>query len=215
MTQTTSANTTPPTSSPHTPDEVLAFWLGDGMASGWPTEDLDKRWFRGGAALDQDIRVRFGALVQLALQGRLQTWEPPLHSRLALALLLDQFTRNMFRGTAQAFEGDARAQALTLQTLDAHEDLQLPWVGRVFLYMPLMHAEDRDLQSKSVACFAKLMADAPAALKPKLQGHLDYARKHQGIIARFGRFPHRNEVLRRINTAVETEFLHTGPRFGQ
>ena len=202
-------------SAPTLPAQILDFWLGDGLALGWPTQNLNERWFRGGAALDREINDRFGPDVRLAVQGGLQDWETPLHSRLALLLLLDQFTRNVFRGTGQAFDGDARAQQLTLQTLAHDEDLQLPWVGRVFIYMPLMHAEDAALQEKSVACFSQLLAVAPAALKPKLQGNLDFARQHQDIITRFGRFPYRNAALGRLSTPEENDFLRNGPRFGQ
>jgi uncharacterized protein (DUF924 family) len=210
---------TPPLSTPAPQPtlatEILDFWLGDGLALGWPSEDLNRRWFLGGAALDADIRSRFGQAVQSAMQRELTDWEASLHSRLALVILLDQFSRNVFRGTARAFDGDAHARQLTLQTLAQHEDRLLPWIGRVFLYMPLMHAEDLALQEKCVACFSQLVAEAPAALKPKLQGNLDFAIQHQAIIARFGRFPYRNAALGRTSTAEEEEFLRDGPRFGQ
>ena len=198
-----------------TPADILDFWLGDGMAQGWPTQDLGKRWFGGGAALDQEIKTKFGAQVRQAVGGELQNWGRQPHSQLALVILLDQFTRNVFRATGQAFEGDARAQRLVRQTLTRQEDLQLPWVGRVFTYMPLMHAEDRSLQEECVARFAQLVADAPEMLKQRLHGNLDFARQHQDIIARFGRFPYRNAVLGRISTPEEDEFLLGGPRFGQ
>ncbi|UUZ64067.1 DUF924 domain-containing protein [Polaromonas sp. P1-6] len=205
-------------SNPATPAEILDFWLADGWAQGWPTPDLGKRWFGGGAALDQEIKTRFGAQVVQALGGGLQDWEngsAQPSSRLALVILLDQFTRNVFRGTGRAFDGDARAQRLVLDTLAHQADRQLPWVARVFTYMPLMHAEDQALQDEGVACFERLQADAPAALKPRLQGNLDAARQHRDIIARFGRFPYRNAVLGRVNTPEEENFLHQGPRFGQ
>ena len=204
-----------PSLKPDLPAEILDFWLGDGLTLGWPTHNLNERWFLGGAALDQEIKARFGPSVELAMQGGLQDWEAPLHSRLALVILLDQFTRNVFRGAARAFDGDARAQRLVLRTLALQEARQLPWVGRVFMYMPLMHAEDAALQETCVACFSQLVADAPDALKPKLQGNLDFARQHQDIIKKFGRFPYRNAVLGRISSPGETEFLRTGPRFGQ
>ena len=202
---------------PPTPGEILDFWLGDGMdmASGWPTQDLNKRWFQGGVALDQEIKTRFGERVVQAINGELQDWAEQLASRLALIILLDQFTRNMLRASAQAFEGDARAQSVVLQTLQRHEDTQLPWVGRLFMYMPLMHAETLDLQEESIARFSSLLAEAPARLKPKLQGNLDFARQHHDIIEKFGRFPYRNVVLGRTSTPQELDFLRTGPRFGQ
>ena len=211
MNASTSAPATPATA----PADILAFWLGDGMAQGWPTQDLNKRWFLGGAALDEEIRTRFGADVVQAVGGALQNWEGQAQSRLALVILLDQFSRNVFRGTAQAFAGDARARQLALQTLAAHEDLQLPWVARVFLYMPLMHAEDAALQEECVARFSQLLAEAPEQLKPRIQGNLDFAREHQGIITRFGRFPYRNAVLKRASTPEEDAFLLKAPRYGQ
>jgi uncharacterized protein (DUF924 family) len=198
-----------------TPAQVLEFWLGDGLDKDWPTQDLGKRWFGGGAELDADIRARFGAAVQEAVAGGLRDWEQKPLTRLALVILLDQFTRNVFRGKPQAFAGDARAQRLVLQTLAAGEDLELPWAGRVFLYMPLMHAETLALQDECVARFTRLQADAPDSLKQRLQGNLDFARQHRAIIARFGRFPYRNAALGRDDTAEEQDFLLKGPRFGQ
>ena len=194
---------------------ILDFWLGDGLALGWPSTDLNKRWFSGGALLDEEVRMHFGQAVHQALQGGLTGWEEPLQSRLALVILLDQFSRNVFRGQAQAFDGDARALQLTHHTLALQQDQLLPWVGRVFMYMPLMHAEDAALQATGVACFSQLLAEAPDSLKPKLQGNLDAARQHSDIIAKFGRFPYRNAVLGRSSTAEEAEFLRDGPRFGQ
>jgi uncharacterized protein (DUF924 family) len=211
---------TTPSSSAHsttstTPAEVLDFWLGDGVQNDWPTQDLGKRWFGGGADLDAEIRARFGAAVQQAVAGGLREWEQAPLTRLALVILLDQFTRNVFRGKSQAFAGDARAQQLVQQTIQAGEDLQLPWAGRVFLYMPLMHAESLALQDECVASFARLVADAPESLKVRLQDNLDFARKHRDIVVRFGRFPYRNAALGRTDTPEEKDFLLKGPRFGQ
>ena len=204
-----------PSASFNNADAILDFWLADGLRTGWPAQDMNPVWFGGGLALDQEIKARFGADVMLAMKGGLQDWKPQPHSRLALVILLDQFTRNVFRGTGRAFDGDVRAQQLVLQTLDSQEDQQIPWVGRVFLYMPLMHAEDAVLQAKCVACFSRLVDDAPVALKPRLQGNLDFARQHQDIITRFGRFPYRNAALGRTSTPEEESFLIEGPRFGQ
>ena len=215
MTSSTPHTITQPDNNPPTPTSILDFWLGDGMTQGWPTQKLNKRWFQGGAALDQEIKARFGVRVLQALGGDLQDWETQLESRLALIILLDQFTRNVFRASAQAFEGDARAQRVVLQTLQRHEDTQLPWVGRLFMYMPLMHAETLALQQESIARFSSLLAEAPAPLKPKLQGNLDFARQHHDIIEKFGRFTYRNAVLGRTSTPQVQEFLRTGPRFGQ
>ena len=206
-------------SSSITPQSVLDFWLGDGVQLGWPTQDLSKRWFGGGAALDEDIKSRFGPRVLQALEGELGDWaqtaQTPALGQLAHIILLDQFTRNVFRGDARAFSGDASAQQLVLQAISSHADQQLPWVGRVFLYMPLMHAETLSLQTECVARFTQLVHDAPQNLKERLQGNLDFARQHEEIIAQFGRFPYRNAVLGRVSTADEEIFLTKGPRFGQ
>ena len=202
-----------------TPQSVLDYWLADGVLLGWPTQDLSKRWFGGGAQLDEDIKSRFGPCVLQALDGELGDWAQtaptPALGQLAHVILLDQFTRNVFRGDARAFSGDASAQQLALQAIAGQADQQLPWVGRVFMYMPLMHAENPALQAECVARFAQLVDDAPQHLKERLQGNLDFARQHAEIITRFGRFPYRNAVLGRISSSEEDVFLADGPRFGQ
>jgi uncharacterized protein (DUF924 family) len=202
------------TASPNA-SRVLQFWLGDGLQLGWPSQDMKDRWFKGGAALDRQIKDEFGDLLRAALNGELQDWELLPINRLGLVILLDQFSRNIFRGEAQAFAGDAHAQRLSLKTLEQHEETSLPWVGRVFLYMPLMHAENMEMQRECVSRFEGLLAQAPEALKTRLEGNLAFARQHEAIIERFGRFPYRNAVMRRDNTPEEDLFLTTGPRFGQ
>lgn len=197
------------------PDDVLEFWFGDGLSQGWPTDDRSALWFGGGAALDAQIRERFGALVEQAVDGGLADWEQPVRARLALVILLDQFTRNVYRGQARAFAGDGRSQRLVLHALPLGQDEELPTVGRVFFYMPLMHAESPALQDECVMLFENLVRQSPPELQPKLAGNLRAAREHADIVARFGRFPHRNAVLGRPNTPEEHSFLKTGPRFGQ
>ena len=212
MTEPSPSSTTTPVA---TPEQVLEFWLGDGIEKDWPTQDLGERWFGGGAELDAEITARFGGAVDKALAGGLRDWEQTLLHRLALIILLDQFTRNIFRGSARAFSGDTRAQQLVRQTIAAGEDAQLPWAARIFLYMPLMHAESPPLQDECVARFTRLVDDAPEALKQRLRGNLDYAHQHRDIIARYGRFPYRNAALGRADTPEEQDFLRKGPRFGQ
>lgn len=198
-----------------TPTDILEFWLGEGFASGWPGRDMGKQWFGGGAELDRQVAGRFGAQVAEALAGGLARWEAGPLERLALVILLDQFPRNMHRGQAQAFAGDTRAQQLVRDALAQGMDGKLPWVGRMFLYMPLMHAEDLPLQEEGVRRFRQLAADAPDALRVTLTSSLRFAEQHRDIIARFGRFPYRNQALGRSSTAPELEFLKNGPRFGQ
>lgn len=194
---------------------VLDFWFGDGLELGWPSSPRDKLWWGGDAELDARINSQFGDAVKQALSGGLQSWAHEPASRLALVILLDQFTRNVFRGQAQAFSGDAMAQMLVLQALDVTMDQRLPWVGRLFLYMPLMHAENLTRQNECVKRFEQLHADAPADIKPRLEGNVKFAIQHRDIIAEFGRFPYRNKVLGRVNSPAEDEFILHGPRFGQ
>lgn len=203
------------TSSQHPSAEILDFWFEDGLQRDWPSGDPDARWFGGGPEFDALITRRFGADVAAAVDGGLTDWEAGPMPRLALVLLLDQFTRNVFRRQARAFAGDARARALVRRTLDAGEDAALPWAGRVFLLMPLTHAEDLALQDECVRRFEALRATAPASLHATLDNHIRYAQLHRDIVARFGRFPHRNAVLGRADTPEETVFLVDGPRFGQ
>ncbi|MDO9359884.1 MAG: DUF924 family protein [Polaromonas sp.] len=198
-----------------TPADILNFWLGEGFESGWPDRDMGKQWFGGSAELDKRISEKFGDQVEQALAGQLTAWEQAPLDRLALVILLDQFTRNIFRGNAKAFAGDERAQALVTDALAQGMEAKLPWVGRMFLYMPLMHAEDLALQEECVRRFRELLAAAPADLRTTLGSSLRFAEEHRDIIARLGRFPYRNNALGRTNSALEFEFLKNGPRFGQ
>lgn len=194
---------------------VLEFWLGDGLHQAWPSEDRSALWFRGGPTLDAEISSRFGSWVQRAVDGGLRDWEAnPLH-RVALIILLDQFTRNVFRGQAAAFAGDARAQTLSLATLAMGQDQALPAVAQVFVLMPLMHAEDRLLQAACEQRFRDLQARSDATVAAQIQNNVNAAVQHRAIIERFGRFPHRNAALGRSSSAQELAFLTDGPRFGQ
>ena len=194
---------------------VLDYWFPDALTLGWPSQSRSGLWFGGGKAQDEDIARRFGEPVGQALAGALTDWEATPLQRLALVVLLDQFTRNVYRGTAQAFAGDARAQALVQDALAQGWDTGLPLAGAIFLYMPLMHAEDLALQDECVRGFAALLARAPAERHADLQGNLKFAEQHRDIIARYGRFPYRNAAMGRVNSAEEDTFLRDGPRFGQ
>ena len=161
------------------------------------------------------VRERFGSEVQAAMAGERDAWAATPTGRLALVLLLDQLPRNLFRRQAAAFAGDARAQAQVQTALAAGEDEALPTIGRVFLYLPLTHAESLPLQDECVRRFERLRATAAPERHADLDNNLRYARLHRDIVARFGRFPHRNAALGRASTAEELEFLKDGPRFGQ
>lgn len=178
-------------------DEVLHFWFGPALA-----DEQRPEWFKKDAAFDQQIRSRFGAWVDEALAGGLRHWDAAPRWAVARILLLDQFTRNSFRGQAKSFAGDALALAAARHLVARGDDRKLNGVMRSFVYLPFEHAEDQAAQAESLRLFAALGAD-----HPRLAGLLEWAKKHEVIVARFGRFPHRNEVLGRASTPEELAFL--------
>jgi uncharacterized protein (DUF924 family) len=189
------------------PDEVLAFWFGEPASTSDELGRKIRRWFMGGPELDAEIRDRFTPIVERALQGELDEWTQTPRGRLALILLLDQFTRSIYRNDPRSFSGDARAQALALEAVDRGLEGGLTIEQRQFLHMPLLHAESLALQDRSIAAVDALTAEASALHQQFLGMGAEQARKYRDIIARFGRFPHRNEVLGRTSTPEEREFL--------
>ncbi|MCA3218665.1 MAG: DUF924 domain-containing protein [Burkholderiales bacterium] len=187
------------------PREVLDFWFGaPGSAERGNTRAL---WFTKSDATDTLIRTRFGNTVDAALRGELDHWSQDLQGALALIVLLDQFTRNIHRDTPRAFAGDAAALALAQRLTDTGLDRQLSLRERWFVYMPFEHAEDLPMQERSVALLRQLADEG-------LAEPLDWAIKHRDVVARFGRFPHRNAVLGRPTTPEEEGFLRQpGSRF--
>jgi len=180
--------------------ELLAFWLGSGAR--------DKRWFQKDAAFDAEIRERFATLYGSAAAGELDGWKQAPASCLALIVLLDQFPRNMFRGTARAFESDAQALAAARHSLSARYDAAMSAVERLFAYLPFEHSEN--LADQVLACE---LTRPLAAFAETWDAHR-YAVQHFEIVRRFGRFPHRNALLGRASTAEELAFLKgPGSRF--
>lgn len=183
---------------PVDPHGVIDFWFDPAHAA---------HWFAADARFDQQIRQRFGTAVAAAAHGQLDDWTGAAESWLALLLLLDQFPRNLHRGDARSWAADVKAQRVALSGLADGFDQLLPPLQRVFAYLPLEHAEDRGLQQRSVALFGALHAQAPPEQRERYAMFLDYARRHHDVIARFGRFPHRNAVLDRSNTPDEVAYL--------
>jgi uncharacterized protein (DUF924 family) len=182
---------------------VLDFWFGPADDPGHTS--TRPQWFRKDADFDAQIVQRFGALIEQALQSGLEEWRaPPVAPlpTLASVIVLDQFTRNAFRGTARAFAGDPVALRAARALVDTGLDRELTGIQRQFAYLPFEHAEDRALQRRSVELFSQLGRDEPA-----LAGLLEWAQRHHDIVERFGRFPHRNVLLGRISSAEEIEFL--------
>ena len=202
--------------------EVRRFWFGTGPYTLEALEARQRLWFGTGVsheeqrALDALVRERFGALMERAATGALTAWADSPHRRLSLILLLDQFPRHVFRGTARAFAADGAALSLSLSGMQAAADVALSPLERIFFYMPLQHAERSDAHDESVAAYRRLLAEAPENLRPLFAGALDSAERHRSIVLRFGRFPHRNLALGRAATPEEVAYLAADePRFGQ
>jgi uncharacterized protein (DUF924 family) len=185
-------------------DSVLAFWFGP---PGAPPLAEAGRWFAADPDLDREVRERFAALAAQAAAGELETWRETPHGALALVIALDQFPRNLHRGSARAFASDAAALDVALDAEARGFDRALSAVERWFLYLPLMHAEDRTLQERAVTIFESLAGKAAPELAAALASAADFARRHRDVIARFGRFPHRNAALGRASTREEVGFL--------
>ena len=179
---------------------VLDFWFLPPDNPGYGQSRAE--WFRKDEAFDARIAERFGALIDDALAGGLRAWEATPHGALARIIVLDQFTRNVYRGTPRAFAGDAQALALAQSLTEQGLDQQLPPMLRAFAYLPFEHAEDLAMQARAVELF-QLLSQA----QPGFESMLDYAQRHQEVIARFGRFPHRNAILGRPSTPQEVAFL--------
>jgi len=180
---------------------VLDFWFLPAGSAGHGA--ARREWFHKDAQFDAQIRARFGALIELALAGGLQAWEEggPL-AALALIVVLDQFTRNTYRGTPRSFAGDALALRTAQRLVDSGAEKTLMPQQRTFVYMPFEHAEDIAMQRRSVDLFTRL-----SAAQPGIESSLDFAQRHYVIIERYGRFPHRNRILGRTSTPEELAFL--------
>lgn len=182
------------------PADILAFWFG---RPGEPAHGQARSvWFRKDAGFDDEIHSRFLPDVEAALAGKLADWAATPDGLLALLILLDQFSRNLFRGEARAFAGDAQARALAATAIAKGWDQPLLAVEKLFVYLPFEHSESLADQERSLALFTDL-----AAAHAGCDGFLYYARRHFEVIARFGRFPHRNAALDRDSTADEAAYL--------
>lgn len=176
-----------------TPQEILDFWF---------SEKTEAHWFVRSDDLDQEIKQRFSAVYEQAVEGALAGWKADAESALALTIIFDQFPRNIFRGSPKAFASDPLACALSKYALEHDYDMAVDEKARQFFYLPLMHSEAVEDQEHCVKLYKALGNDFA----------LGFAREHRDIVKEFGRFPHRNAVLGRQNTPEETEFLktHTG-----
>lgn len=188
-------------------EDVLGFWFGDLDADGRASDEHRARWWRKDEAFDQLMRDRFAALHVAVLAGQRDGWLASPRGQLATIVVLDQFSRNMFRGSDGMHTGDARAQEIARDGIGRGADRALAHDERAFFYMPLMHSEALSDQDRCVELFTAWRDELSEPLRSKVAGLVPYAEKHREIVRRFGRFPHRNAILGRAPTAEELAFL--------
>ncbi len=187
--------------------ELLNFWFGDLGHADLPTSDRTNLWFGENPKLKDIMLKTFGKDYEAAIGGTLATWAESPRGRLALIILLDQFSRSLHRNSNKAFEFDKKAQELCVEGLRQHMDQSLTLIERVFFYMPLVHAEDSVIQDQSIQLFQNLVSLSMTETTQVYQLFLAYAYAHFRVIKEFGRFPQRNTLLGRKSTAEEIAFL--------
>lgn len=191
------------------PEQIISFWLGEPSVDGVVDPALQARWWKKDPEFDAAIRERFGDTIARGLAGGLEAWTETVRGTLAAVIVLDQFTRNVFRDTGAMFSGDAGALGLSRRLLDGPGYATLRPTERYFALMPLMHSEALEDQREAVVRFTAEAQTAPQAARKLFGGGADFAVKHAAIVERFGRFPHRNHLLGRASTEEETAFLKT------
>ena len=197
-------------------EDVHRFWFADSLGEPAAALARNRLWFGSSPALDAEIREHFGPTIAAAARGELAAWETAPQSCVALTIVLDQFPRNVHRGSADAFAHDALALGVTQRALAAGHFDALSVPERAFLLMPYQHVEDAAQQREGLWLFERMHAEAASEWREFTAGVVDFARRHVDILERFGRFPHRNRVLGRASTAAEREYLESKPEtFGQ
>lgn len=196
-------------------DKILDFWFGE-IRDGLCVEDRNEFWFMSDKRTDLTIKNDFENLVLKAADGKLSDWESTPTGSLAMIILLDQFPRNIYRGTPNAFQFDGHARRICKQGLLEGMDKELELIHRCFYYMPLEHSEYMKDQELCVNLYSRMKESADKKHQDQINHSLKYAQIHRDIILRFGRFPHRNKILNRKSTEAEMNFiLNEGPKFGQ
>jgi uncharacterized protein (DUF924 family) len=188
-------------------ESILDYWFGDLDNHGMCPQAQHALWFQSRPVTDREISDRFGANIVRALDGELDHWYESDAGAIALLLLLDQFTRNTGRGTTRAFAGDPAALTLAKRMVQEGRDRKMPTIYRVFVYIPFEHAENLEAQEEGIALLAQLAGQCDPGVQSAIENFHRYACAHRDVIARFGRFPHRNAILKRQSTAQELEHL--------
>jgi len=188
-------------------DEILVFWFGKNQEDLQIIHEKSSLWWGKDKAIDAQISMRFGSLLKKSKSSELDNWKNSPETLLAKIVLTDQFSRNIHRDTPNAFSQDVLALELCTQGIISGMDKKLRPIQRVFFYMPLEHSEAIECQNRSVELFEKLQLEVDDKLKEKFQGYVEFAEHHRNIILQFGRFPHRNRILKRESNPGEIEFL--------
>ncbi len=197
-------------------DEILSFWFMEQTLSAPQIDGRMDTWFGEDPVFDEEIAKEFADDVERASEGNLDHWAHEPRGRLALILLLDQFRRNIFRNTPEAFEKDKAALKLCVEGAMEKKDKGLAPIQKAFFYMPLQHAESRKVQAKSREIYQRLAEAVSPTYRETFETIAQFADLHADIVERFGRFPHRNKLLDRDNSAEEEEYLAVdSPGFGQ
>lgn len=197
-------------------DRILSFWFKEQTLTAPQIDGRMDIWFGEDTGFDDEIRREFETDVDDASRGALDHWADDSKGRLALIILLDQFRRNIYRNKSDAFAKDKVALRLCVEGAMEKKDKGLPPIYRAFFYMPLQHAESRKVQKKSVNIFNRLADAVSPTFRETFETIAQFAELHADIIEQFGRFPHRNDLLGRGNTAKEDEYLAgDSPDFGQ
>ena len=197
-------------------DAILSFWFKEQALSAPQIDQRMDTWFGADATFDHEVQTEFSVDIDNASAGQLNHWATDPRGRLALILLIDQFRRNVYRNTAQAFEMDKIALKLCVEGAMEKTDASLAPIERVFFYMPLQHSESAKVQAKACELFNKLAEAVSPTFQETFNTVAQFAELHRDIIDQFGRFPHRNKILGRKNTPEEDEYLTAdGPDFGQ
>jgi uncharacterized protein (DUF924 family) len=194
-----------------TPEEVLSYWFPEGINDADPEmhRRQGQRWMHGGPEVDREITERFGDVLERARRGELDHWAETPRGRLALIVVLDQFSRNVYRGSPLSYAQDEKALRLAVEGIDLGMDRELGAMERVFFWLPLGHSEHLALHERSVHHAEEEAADAPPHLRALFEFMISQAEAARDVIARFGRHPHRNEILGRDSTPEELEYLRT------
>ncbi|HET9930936.1 MAG TPA: DUF924 family protein [Polyangiaceae bacterium] len=188
-------------------EAVLEFWFGELDARGAADVDHERRWFQGGSDFDALCRERFLGVHAAVVAGEAVTWLESPRGRLATLIVLDQLSRNMFRGSSRMFENDLHALRIANDAIARGDERVLRFAERGFLYLPFEHSESLADQDSCVSLLRAFRNEVGPELAPKVDAWIDFAERHRDIIRRFGRFPHRNVTLERTSTAAELNFL--------